>query len=166
MAFPSPDTPERFIDFLWGGYERLRGHHAVASRSHDPAGGFRHDWCASGRYREKAAGIAAIGEHHDVYLAVGLYGDKRRERAAVRALRWLWADLDEHDLAPAVPPATLVVETSPGRTQALWALDRAVDAAAAEERVRAIAVACDLGNAAQNERSCHRGQSSAPDRSR
>jgi hypothetical protein len=143
-----PHTPEEFLPFLWNGYERQSGHLHAAIRLHDE----KHDWAArwtpAGRFSRIVSDVARIGTHHDVYAALGIYSRKRRERTSVMGLRWLWADLDAHELAATVPPATLAMETSPGRTQALWALRAPADATEAEERVRAIAAACGLGNGA------------------
>jgi hypothetical protein len=148
LPLSAPHTPAAFLDFLWGGYTDARGHLVTAVRSNGEGRGFEHLWQTPRGYLRSAADIAALGQHHDVYLAVALYGAQRRERAAVQALGWLWADLDEHSLASDLLPATLVMETSPGRTQALWSLDSPADADAVEGCVRAIAEACGLGNAA------------------
>lgn len=61
----------------------------------------------------------------DWYFAPCLFAGKRRLREAMRPSRVLYADLDEVDPREIddVPP-TLAWETSPGRFQALWVVDR------------------------------------------
>lgn len=65
----------------------------------------------------------------DLYFAPNLFEGPRRLRRNALAGRWLYADLDEvtpqslRDISPLLTP-TLAWETSPGRYQAMWLLDR------------------------------------------
>ncbi|MCA1668701.1 MAG: RepB family DNA primase, partial [Thermomicrobia bacterium] len=148
-APPTPRTPSEFVDFLWGGYTGGRhGHFAAAYRPADGAGAFQHRWYRQRQAYHGAAEIASLARHGDTYLAVGQFRRKARTRDAVDELRWVWADLDAHALAPSIPPPTLLMETSPGRTQALWALRGSPPVETVEEYVRRIAAACGLENAA------------------
>ena len=66
----------------------------------------------------------------DVYWGPAIYSAKSRSREAVTAIHTLWADLDEADPDTIPKPfrPTAVWESSPGRYQALWVLDRALNA--------------------------------------
>lgn len=66
----------------------------------------------------------------DVYWCPNVFSGPHRDNAAVEDISTLYADLDEvdpHTLKGDLKP-TAAWETSPGRWQALWQLDRPVDA--------------------------------------
>lgn len=66
---------------------------------------------------------------YDLYFAPCLFSGDRRLRRDACGGRWLYADLDEVDpraLATLAVAPTLAWETSPGRYQAMWLLDRLV----------------------------------------
>lgn len=77
--------------------------------------------------RERAAILAHLRGHgeDDLYFTPALFNSKRRVEQNVDAERTLWADLD-----PVNPSAldeyrpTIAWESSPGRYQAVWLLDR------------------------------------------
>lgn len=147
MTFPTstPRTPQEFADFLWSPY--AKGNVAVAScnvLSKD----FHHYWSSVDTTHRLMADAAHLAQHSDVYFSVAAFLNKKRTCEEVQRLKWLWADLDDHAIASDIPNPTLLMQTSSGRAQALWYLAGIPDADAVEERVRAIAAACDLGNAA------------------
>lgn len=70
-----------------------------------------------------------ISLERDLYFAPCVFSGDRRLRRDACGGRWLYADLDEVDprtLAVLAVAPTLAWETSPGRFQALWLLDRVV----------------------------------------
>jgi AAA domain/RepB DNA-primase from phage plasmid len=74
---------------------------------------------------DRAGGIE-IPTIQDLYFAPSVFSSKRRRKENALSSAWLWADLDEVDprkLGSGVR-ATLSWETSPGRFQALWRLER------------------------------------------
>lgn len=60
---------------------------------------------------------------HDIYFCPQLFKSKRRLADNVLCCPTVWADLDECRPDEVNPSPTLSWETSPGRFQALWALD-------------------------------------------
>lgn len=112
--------PAAFITKIW----HLQG------KSTEESTGFvaRKDW-ETGDWKEVATQAAADipNMDQDWYFAPCLFTGKRRLREAARPSRVLYADLDEVDPRSIedVPP-TLGWETSPGRFQGLWIVDRAM----------------------------------------
>jgi AAA domain/RepB DNA-primase from phage plasmid len=65
----------------------------------------------------------------DLYFAPRLFSSPLRQEKHALPTRWLYADLDEvdpHSLSADLSP-TIAWETSPGRYQAMWRIDRPVD---------------------------------------
>lgn len=82
------------------------------------------------------------GDGWGLYIAPAVFTSKRRDKRLVSAPRWLWADLDEanpDDFPEDVPRPTITLETSPGRFQGVWLLDRAIDPSRAEQLSKGIA---------------------------
>jgi hypothetical protein len=76
--------------------------------------------------RDKITEWLAKHPNDDVYFAPCLFEDKRRIEQAAAAERTLWADLDEVDpreVDEELRP-TIAWESSPGRFQGVWLLDR------------------------------------------
>lgn len=70
------------------------------------------------------APVPAFGDI-DLYFSPHLFtGTRRTRRMSSDRGRWLYADLDEVDPRTITPVPTLAWETSPGRYQCLWLLDR------------------------------------------
>lgn len=87
-----------------------------------------HEGMAYAWPQDEAKILAHLDNHpkDDVYFAPCLFLDRRRIEQFAEAERSLWADLDEvdpneidHDYRP-----TIAWETSPGRFQGIWLLDR------------------------------------------
>jgi biotin operon repressor len=141
---PTPRTPQDFGDLLWSGYSR--GYVAVASCSNDLTNDFHHRWSTLSASYGLMNDAMSLSRHRDVYFPVASFKNKQRKCDEVQTLKWLWADLDGHPLTGDIPEPTLLTQTSAGRFQALWRLAGNPDTEAVEERVRAIAFSCDLGN--------------------
>lgn len=62
----------------------------------------------------------------DLYFAPCTFKNERRRKEHALPGRWLYADLDEVDPRTVDIEPTIAWETSPGRYQALWQLDRAL----------------------------------------
>jgi hypothetical protein len=75
----------------------------------------------------------------NVYFCPQLLKDRRRVKSNVGPVSSIWADLDSCDPAKIHIPPTISYETSPGRFQAIWALDGSVDPEDAEDVARRIA---------------------------
>lgn len=84
---------------------------------------------------------AATEDGEDVYFSAALFASRGRRLADAEACEWLWADLDEvtpEACAAVGYPPTLCWESSPGRYQALWQMDRFVLPAPLEALNRAL----------------------------
>lgn len=91
-------------------------------------------------------------ENHDCYLSVANFvsaptGKKgqNRTKEMVGCISALFCERDAAPLAPQLPPPTFTVETSDGRYQDYWHLDRPTDIATFEAYTRRIAQACGIG---------------------
>lgn len=73
--------------------------------------------------------LAAKGQ--DVYFSAGLFSKPRRQAEHARKLPLIWADVDDAPLdgVKATQP-TALWQTSPGRYQAMWVLDKPLPVAA------------------------------------
>lgn len=62
--------------------------------------------------------------HYDQYFSPNIYAKPSRKLDGVQMTRLSWCDVDEADPFGFVPKPSVVWQTSPGRTQALWFWDR------------------------------------------
>jgi hypothetical protein len=76
---------------------------------------------------------------HNVYFCPQLLTTRKRNRATVSTTTCAWADLDACPPESMIVRPTIVIESSPGRFQALWRFDSHVDPDDAEEVSRRIA---------------------------
>jgi hypothetical protein len=68
--------------------------------------------------------LARFNRHDwDQYFSPNLYRSQSRKICEVRSTRLGWCDVDEADPFAFEPPPSVVWQTSPGRTQALWIWD-------------------------------------------
>lgn len=78
---------------------------------------------------------------HNVYFCPQLLSEKKRSKGCVKYTPNIWSDLDSCPPGELYVEPTMVLETSPGRFQALWSLEDAVDPDDAENLSRRIAYA-------------------------
>jgi len=76
---------------------------------------------------------------HDVYFAPHLLGARKIVKSNVIECAALWADLDELDPEELKIEPSILIQTSPGRTQAYWLLKEPVKPEIAEHATKAIA---------------------------
>ena len=92
--------------------------------------------------REQANMYAFIEQkekHHNVWFSVTLFDRREAKKPYARPTRIVWADLDTCDPETVDPQPPIIMESSPGRYQAIWTLDGYVDPVIAEEYSRRIA---------------------------
>lgn len=75
----------------------------------------------------------------NVWFCVNLLDRKERKKDYCLPTELVWADLDECAPTKVVPTPSIVIESSPGRFQALWRLESKVDPFVAEDYSRRIA---------------------------
>jgi RepB DNA-primase from phage plasmid len=61
---------------------------------------------------------------HDLYLCPNAFEIPKRLKAHALPSCWGWADIDNGDVRMITPTPSVLWETSPGRTQALWRWDK------------------------------------------
>ena len=83
--------------------------------------------------------IAESVLHHDVWFCPMLFDGPGRKKERVDACPAVWADLDTCNPKELLVPATIVVESSPERWQALWLLDRPAEPLEAEDASKRVA---------------------------
>src|SRR5215469_12432987 len=72
---------------------------------------------------------ACLRDNENLYFSAGMFETRGRDFDELKPPQWLWADLDEvhpSSAATAGVLPTLAWESSPGRFQAMWRLDRRV----------------------------------------
>lgn len=85
--------------------------------------------------------INGVEKKFNVYYCVNLLSKPERKKANCLPTDVLWADLDEVDPTTLNPPAQILVQSSPGRWQALWLLSTKLDPMQAEDYAKRIAYA-------------------------
>jgi Protein of unknown function (DUF3987)/RepB DNA-primase N-terminal domain len=75
----------------------------------------------------------------NIWYCVNLLTQANRKKQYCQETHLLWSDLDEVDIDEVVPEPQLVVESSPGRYQAIWILDTKIDPYVAEDFSRRLA---------------------------
>ena len=75
----------------------------------------------------------------DIYFSPTTYSDIHRRKENVNPSRWLWQDLDAVNPDKIRPRPTMAWESSPGRYQALWRLDKVYPAKDIETINKALA---------------------------
>lgn len=68
-----------------------------------------------------------LEEHTNVYFSTYLFSDRTRIKECVLPTRTITADLDEADINSLPVQPNVLVQTSPGRHQAFWVLDKELD---------------------------------------
>ena len=119
-----------------------------------PPGFILVSWKHDGIWKDKAFETVEAAEKHlsevpgDVYFSPTTYSHPHRRKEYVNPTKWLWQDLDAVDPGTISPKPTIAWESSPGRYQALWSLDRLYDATEAEKtnKVLAAQVRADHGS--------------------
>jgi Protein of unknown function (DUF3987)/RepB DNA-primase from phage plasmid len=88
--------------------------------------------------------ILSIEKKHNVYFGVNLLSDRERKKGNCLPTNLLWSDLDATPLSKLqqIPPPILI-ETSPGRHQAIWRVSAELPAYQAEDYSRRIAYYVD-----------------------
>lgn len=76
---------------------------------------------------------------HNVYFCPQLFSEKRRSKGSVSVTPNIWSDLDTCPPEELYVPPTVTIESSPGRYQALWVLEDAIDPDDAENLSKRIA---------------------------
>ena len=79
----------------------------------------------------------------DLYYCPQLFDKKKRIKENVKSCPSLWADLDDVDPEAVAPKPSVLIESSPGRYQALWLLSEPGFPQTAEEASRKIGYAND-----------------------
>jgi hypothetical protein len=92
-----------------------------------------------GDFDEVAGFVDSVLLTHEVYFCPMLLDDRERRKPHVVTCPVLWSDLDECEPGELEVPASFVMETSPGRYQALWSLEEPAEPADAENMTRRIA---------------------------
>jgi hypothetical protein len=105
---------------------------------------FYTEWPADNRISNRID--HALRDREDLYYSVAQFAQRGRRIEDVLPVAWLWADLDEVHPSEAgkfgyLP--TIAIQSSPGRYQALWRLDRELKPGTAERLNRGLSYALD-----------------------
>lgn len=141
MASPSADPLEIFFKVLFG--QSARGYVCVAflQRHSDPKENKLHEEFY--RYPEDlSALIRAVRTnklHVDTYFCPQLLEQRKRRKGRVYTCTAAWADLDECSPEHMLVDPSIIVESSPGKYQAMWVFEDPQPPAVAEDLSRRIA---------------------------
>ena len=72
--------------------------------------------------------VARWRHHKNVWFCINLLSQKKRTKEYCIDTNLVWSDLDEARPEDLDPPPAIVIESSPGRFQAIWRLDQTLDA--------------------------------------
>ncbi len=127
---------QQFLDYVFNGNE---GYVCIATQ--DPK---KDDFKQSffrwpQQKKEIVAYVAASSPRKNVWFGVNLLTKSERRKEWCLPTNLVWADLDEIDPDTIDPKPPIVIESSPGRFQALWRLDQIVDPQVAEDYSKRIA---------------------------
>lgn len=127
---------DAFLNYIWG--RQPRGYAFVAQRT-------------EGHWREMAVDLRKGGEVRltrsllsacDLYFCPNLFSGPYRRKGLALPSSLMYQDLDESDPAESPILPELWWETSPGRYQAIWTLDQAVEPVELAQLNRALNRAC------------------------
>lgn len=115
-----PDNPVAFLADLWEDQPEPAGSYYRFLAYFDEG----HNFCEEKLSRSQA--IEVPNDGIDVYFCPNFFARSKRRNTYALPGRWLYADLDESDPHVLRIPPTLAWETSPGRYQAAWRLNKAL----------------------------------------
>lgn len=109
--------PSKFLSAIWS-KQPEGGYGFISTKNFDTG-----EW-TDRSVTEVPEVLAPVGDH---YFTPNRFSENRRLRKHALPGRWLYADLDEVDPRGLSIAPTLAWETSPGRFQSAWLLDRPVN---------------------------------------
>jgi hypothetical protein len=132
---------EDFLEVVWGARRGWVDLPAKVSGYWVP---FHTEWPNDGSISRRID--SSLRDREDLYYSVAQFAHRGRKIEDVLPTRWLWADLDEvHPTSGAklgfLP--TMAIESSPGRYQALWRLQKALAPRDLEKVNRGLSYALD-----------------------
>lgn len=131
LLLTTPDATQKrgnFLDYLFEGVE---GYLSIACLS--PEKGFSEEVFRMPHQRQAVLDhIPALLGRGNVYFCPQIMEKPVREKASIERSTCIWADLDTCQPDKLLLPPTFVLQTSPGRFQALWCMTGPVAALEAE----------------------------------
>jgi hypothetical protein len=85
--------------------------------------------------------VSEVASGRDVYICAHLLSSKQRKKANALPLKVLYADVDHDEIPASSPTPSIIVESSPGRWQALWRLHESIPPADGEQLNKRLALA-------------------------
>jgi hypothetical protein len=144
MATTPTTLRVQFFDYLFG---KTEGYLCIATATGNSKKDFRQQFF---RWPEQRANIGSFIEsahRKNVWFCTSLLEKTSRKKEFCLAGNLLWADLDECDPAEVEPLPSAIIESSPGRWQALWRLDETIEPYEAEDLNRKIAYKYNVNGA-------------------
>lgn len=127
------------VDFFRLLFGSTPGYLCIATES-AVKGDFRHDffeWPA-----QEAVVYEFINRWKDrknIWFCINLLSQKTRRKEYCLETNLVWSDLDEAKPEDLDPPPSVAIESSPGRFQAIWRLDKTLDSYVAEDYSKRLA---------------------------
>jgi hypothetical protein len=91
--------------------------------------------------------VADASSNHNVWFGINLLSKAERKKEYCLPTNTVWADLDTCDPATVDPEAQCIIQTSPGRYQAIWRLETIIDPHHASHLSKRIAYAYSASGA-------------------
>lgn len=135
----------QFFEYLYGEEE---GYICIAYREPGNKDTFRQKFYQWPKHKEKM--IDFIEDHkmeYDFWFGVNILSAETRQKPFCKSHNLLWADLDEALPTDIKLPPQVVLESSPGRYQAIWRLKEKIDPYAAEHFSKRIAYSANQNGA-------------------
>jgi len=138
MPISPVELQVQFFDYLFG---NTRGYVCICIAPPDnPRANFKQEFFA---WPEQKSELQDFVNHaslqNNVWFGVNLLSAETRKKEHCLPDNLVWSDLDTADPALLVPEPSVLIETSPGRFQAIWRLDQEVIPEIAEDYSKRIA---------------------------
>lgn len=137
MIGPETALRQKFFEYLFSAED---GYVCVATRRPNNRASFQQ------KFFEWPAKKEAMNEYieerlpkHDIYFCINLLKKPERKKEYCLPTNMVWADLDTCKPEDIAPMPQVVIESSPGRFQAIWRVNQTVDPIVAEDYSRRVA---------------------------
>jgi uncharacterized protein DUF3987 len=135
------NTDKLRVEFFEAIYSKIEGYICIAYAPPDKRQ-FQEEFLKWPKEAPKIIDFIKAREHgHNMWVGAQLYDEPHRRKIHVNECSSLWADLDTCPPQSCTPVPRVVVESSEGRWQGYWTLNKKIPGALAEEYSKRIAYA-------------------------
>lgn len=138
------DIQSEFLEYVFGNDD---GYVCISTQLPNKQGPFIDKFFQWPKNKDQAVNYIKKSFDKNVWFGVNLLAKPKRGKEYCIPANLLWADLDTCNPSDVVPKPHCVIESSPGRFQAIWRLDEKLDPYVAEKYCKRIAYAYRVNGA-------------------